>query len=254
MVDVLSYRCDPSGITHPPASSIAGLKLPVFGENSGLKDIPYSVEDKEASTVVVTLGNSVIPPSFTLGAGLSPVPGRLVQKIQAESEKPYVSHHHLLWIWAYSLVVREVPDLISSVQCFGVYAVIVSAKHADWICQLLAYQTMVVCEARRCDGRGWQSNDAMFQQQVAISPSVDWSKMNNSLYSTFLQEQTGRGRTCVHCMETDHASQECALAPVCVTRYHNPRESTSEAVSEDNRPSDNPSVKVCYLPTYLCEV
>ena len=79
--------------------------------------------------------------------------------------------------------------------------------------QLLAYQTMVVREARRCGGRGWQSYNAMFRQQAAISPSVDWSKLNNSLYSTtFLQQQNGRGRICVHCMETDHGSQECALA------------------------------------------
>ena len=107
---------------------------------------------------------------------------------------------------------------------------------------------MVVREARWCGGRGWQSYDEMFRQQVAISPSVDWSKLNNSLYSmTFLQQQNGQGHTCVHCMETDHTSQECALAPVRVARYHNLRgESTTEATNEDSRPSKNRSVKVCY--------
>ena len=45
---------------------------------------------------------------------------------------------------------REVPDLISWVVCFSVYAAVVTAKHPDCILQLLAYQTMVVREARRC--------------------------------------------------------------------------------------------------------
>lgn len=141
---------------------------------------------------------------------------------------------------------REIPDLISWVQCFGVYAAVVSAKHPDRMLQLLAYQTMVVREARRCGGRGWQSYDAMFRQQAAISPSVDWSKLNNSLYSTtFLQQQNGRGRTCVHCMETDHGSQECALAPFRATRYpQNPRGESS--TDDDNRLNRNRGTKVCY--------
>ena len=52
---------------------------------------------------------------------------------------------------------REVPELISWVQCFSVYAAVVTAKHPDRILQLLAYQTMVVREVRRCRGQGWQS-------------------------------------------------------------------------------------------------
>ena len=165
------------------------------------KTFPTQGGNKEASTVVVTSGNSVTPPPFTLGEGLPPIPGRLVQNIQAEllrenmeleRRKPTRESSASALDLGIQPSRQEVRDLISLVQCFGVYATIVSAKHADWICQLLAYQTMVVCEVRRCDGRGWQSYDAMFRQQVAISPSVDWSKMNNSLYSTtFLQEQNG---------------------------------------------------------------
>ena len=144
---------------------------------------------------------------------------------------------------------REVPDLISWVQCFGVYAAVVSVKHPDRVLQLLAYQTTIVRETRRCGGRGWLSYDAMFRQQAAISPSVDGSKLNNSLYSTtFLQQQNGRGRTCVHCMETDHSSQDCALAPLhTVLHNNNPREEPSSDANMDKvRSNRNRGTKVCY--------
>lgn len=144
---------------------------------------------------------------------------------------------------------REVPDLISWVQCFGVYAAVVANKHPDRTQQLLAYQMMVVREARRCGGRGLQSYDAMFRQQAAISLSVDWSKVNNSLYpTTFLKQQKGRGRTCIHCMETDHSSQECALAPTRPSRYGHPSrgEPHTDVNADDGRSTRNRGTKVCY--------
>ncbi len=69
-------------------------------------------------------------------------------------------------------------------------------------------------EARRCGGRGWQAYDAMFRQQATNNPRVVRSQLNSSLYATsFLANQKQRGRTCQHCMEADHANQNCALSP-----------------------------------------
>ena len=72
------------------------------------------------------------------------------------------------------------------------YACVVVAQKPEKIHQLLAYQTMVVREARRCGGTGWQTYDIMFRQQVANDEEADWSKLNGSLYSvTFLAQQNG---------------------------------------------------------------
>ena len=71
-----------------------------------------------------------------------------------------------------------------------------------------AYQTMIVREARRCGGKEWQAYDIMFRQQVVNNPTADRSVLNSSLHST-----TKLGRTCLYCLETDHASDKCALAP-----------------------------------------
>ena len=99
-----------------------------------------------------------------LGKGLPPVLGRLIQKIQRgdyvdmaellcdnmELECRKASHESSASALGLGIQpsCREVPDLISWVQCFGVYSPIMSAKHANRICQLLAYQTMAVREAR----------------------------------------------------------------------------------------------------------
>ena len=92
---------------------------------------------------------------------------------------------------------REVPDLLSWITCFGTYASVVCDKQPQRIRELWAYQTMLVREARRCGGKGWQAYDSMFRQQAAHNSSVDWSVLNNLLYSTsFLTQQNQRGRTC----------------------------------------------------------
>ncbi len=49
------------------------------------------------------------------------------------------------------------------------YASVVAQKYPYRVRELWAYQTMVVHEARRCGGKGWQVYDSMFRQQAAKS-------------------------------------------------------------------------------------
>ena len=159
-------------------------------------------------------------PPFTLGEGLPPIPAKLVGKIckgefvniaellrdnmEAERRRTY-SQCMETSRGGGSSARREIPDLLSWLQCFGMYAAVAASKSPDSIPQLLVYQTMIVRELRRCWGKGWLNYDTMFWQQAAINPSCDWSKLNNTLYScTFMAQQNGRGRTCTWCLETDH--------------------------------------------------
>ena len=140
---------------------------------------------------------------------------------------------------------REVPDLLSWVQCFGMYATVLCSSQPDKTQQIYAYQTMIVREARRCGEKGWLAYDQMFRQQAAVR-TTDWSKLNNSLYvTTLLQQQNGRGQTCVHCMESDHVSHECSLAPVWPGSL--PSQSRSDfSADNDERGSKGRNSKVCY--------
>ena len=109
---------------------------------------------------------------------------------------------------------REIPDILSWLQCFGIYISVMASKFPERVPNMLAYQTTLVREARRCGGNGWMAYDTAFRQQAATDPHCDWSKLNNSLYPvTFMAQASGRGKCCPHCLESDHPGDECALSP-----------------------------------------
>ena len=211
----------------PGDKTLAELRLPTFGESGDPTPPPPLTKPTSEAESGKKAGDAEASP-FTLGEGLPPVPAKLVSKIR---KGEYVDMAELLRdnmelerrrdlrsaaSSALGLIPptsrREVPDLLSWIQCFGMYAAVLSNSYPNKVQQLYAYQTMIVREARRCGEKRWLAYDQMFRQQAAISPA-DWSKLNNSLYSTtFLQQQNGRGRTCTHCMETDHVANECSLA------------------------------------------
>ena len=143
---------------------------------------------------------------FVISEGLLPVPGKLVKKIlkgdfvdmaellrdnlEADRQVPGREAKNTDGSTSRLASRREVPDLLSWVQCFGVYVCVVASRHPSRIRRLLAYQTLIVREARRLGGRGWQAYDSLFRQQAAVSNSMDWSKLNSSLYAlTFLAQQ-----------------------------------------------------------------
>ena len=103
----------------------------------------------------------------------------------------------------------------------GIYALTLSESHPNLSKGLWAYQTFIVREACRSNGRGWQEYDAMFRQQQASAADLRWGSVNNALYAvTFAAPQpTTHERSyhrattvCKWCQEPDHQSVECALA------------------------------------------
>ena len=164
---------------------------------------------------------------FILSEGLPPVPAKLVSKIW---KGEFVDMAELLCDNLEALrrgtltgpsatdappakrPRREVPDLLSWVQCFDTFMAVVASKKPEKLRQLLAYQILMVREARRCGGRGWLAYDTMFRQQVAGDDTADWSKLNSSLYAVSFLAQSVKAKSCTLCMEADHGEEDCALA------------------------------------------
>ena len=234
----------------PSTREVASLRLPTFGEERP----PEETVEKEGGARPSGSGTKSATP-FILSESLPPIPAKLVTKIQ---NGEFVDMAELLRdnieadrrrskdggasgsATAHSR--REVPDILSWIQCFGTYACVVAAAKPEKTQQLLAYQTMVVREARRCGGAGWQGYDTMFRQQVASDLKSDWSKLNSPLYAvTFLAQQNGKGKSCLYCLETDHSASECALAPA--KPQHPPNQDTKK---DNNRAKFERSPKVCY--------
>ena len=123
---------------------------------------------------------------------------------------------------------REVPDILSWVQAFSLYAAVVASQHPNKAKELWAYLAILVGEAQRCGGRGFVAYDSLFRQQMTSFEAVDFSKINQSLYSTTFLAQRGRGKFCSICTASDHSLEECALKPSRVIRVSNPAPSREE--------------------------
>ena len=113
---------------------------------------------------------------------------------------------------------REVPDMLSWLQCFSLYAAVVGSKFPEKFQDLWAYQATIIAEHRRCDGRGWRLYDAGFRQQIVSIESAEFGKLNQALYATTFLAYGSIGQFCGSCLQTDHSQEDCALNPARVVQ------------------------------------
>eukprot|EP00731_Ephydatia_muelleri_P026364 Em0018g464a len=219
----------------PEPATVAGLHIPLVVPNAGASVLatdtmylPPVSQISGASSAEVTASGLKKEQSlpFLLSEGLPTIPYKIVKKITngefvdmaellrdnieaerrasvVEGQKPPKAAHTAR---------REIPDLLSWVQCFGTFIAIMASVYPGKVRQLLAYQTFIIREGRRLGGNGWRSYDTMFRQQAALDPAVDWSKINSTLYAVSFVAQPGtRVRSCSLCMESDHREEDCSL-------------------------------------------
>ena len=130
---------------------------------------------------------------------------------------------------------REVPDLMSWLQCFSMYASVICSKYPEKARELWAYQATIISEFRRCGGGGWRLYDSAFRQHISSLESTDFSRINQGLYSTTFLAYGGKGQFCQSCMSSDHTHDECALHPKRSVPVIQITESARGAVKEDSR-------------------
>ena len=155
----------------PGAESVAGLGLSVVGGATVAPEgATPSAGAKSADQVVVEPKLGVSRP-FILSEGLPPIPHKLVAKIwrgefvdmaellrdnlevqRRASSQPLSQNSSASSPQSKSR--REIPDLLSWVQCFGTYMAVLTSKFPGKLKHLLAYQTLIIREARRCGGKG----------------------------------------------------------------------------------------------------
>ena len=157
--------CMPSGFSGPtlgkmPADgSVKELQLPTFGKDGG-PQVQKNPRDPPGGRAVplpqkekVNVGEGA-PNQYILGEGLPPIPAKLVAKIQRGD---YVDMAELLRdnmemgrqqaatstpSDTQKSSRREVPDILSRITCFGMYASVVAEKYPDRVRQLFSYQMM----------------------------------------------------------------------------------------------------------------
>ena len=162
---------------------------------------------------------------FIVGEALPVVPGRLVKKIlrgefvdmtellkdNIEAERRRLAAGDNTHGQRPSR--REMPDFESWLQSFSAYAAVICSRYPHKGKELWAYQATMIAEHRKCGGRGWLLYDTAFRQQITSLEATDFSRINQSLYSTTFLAYRGRGQFCVRCMMSDHEQEDCALHP-----------------------------------------
>ncbi len=209
----------------PDAARVRALGLPTFGEaESSMKTKAVEKrmvqKEKEASKQQKT-GEA----PFVLSEALPVIPAKLVKRVEKEEfvdmadflkdnmelERRRMTAGESSTAGASTTSRREGPDILSWLHSFSMFAAIVSERWPGKSRQLWAYHAVMISEARRCGGKGWLLYDAAFRQQISAYDAVDFSRINQSLYSTTFLAYSNRGQCCQTCMGSDHTQEECAL-------------------------------------------
>ena len=73
---------------------------------------------------------------------------------------------------------REVPDLLSWLKCFSLYAAIVASRYPEKTRDRWAYQALMIEEERRCGGKSWRLYDTGLRQQIKLLESAEFGRLN----------------------------------------------------------------------------
>ncbi len=166
-----------------------------------------------------------------LSPASDPIPYRLVQKIQAgefvemrDLLTDNISLHNQLEAlhghFNFSSTpaslrpsLREVPSLSSWMYRFAAYmAVRTTDPQLQEMLAMLAYCRLIIREALRQGGNGWQEYNQTFRRQAAIDTTIPWNTIVPSLQAATLGGSRGTtGTLCTICMEPDHHANQCAL-------------------------------------------
>lgn len=206
--------------------AVRGLNLPSFSSGQ-LRSVNAGEEVAEMPTP--KRGDAGEVSSFVLSEALPVVPAKLVKRIwkgefvdmaellkdnmEAERRRTAIEGESSQGLLGQRGSRREVPDILSWLQCFSAYAAVLCSRYPAKAKELWAYQATMISEHRRCGGKGWSVYDALFRQQITSMEAVDFSKINQGLYATTFLAYGGRGQFCQSCLASDHNHSECALHP-----------------------------------------
>ena len=152
-----------------------------------------------------------------VGAGLSPVSSKLAQRIR---QWEFIDMAELLpevQLFGGAEDGRPggkritVTDILTWVQCFGIYVSVLAPSYPEAVPELLAYMLEIVGQAKRFRGKTWVLYDATFRRQAAASGNRRWSEVNGTLHASCYSGEAPSGLGCELCMSASHTTRECSL-------------------------------------------
>ena len=77
---------------------------------------------------------------------------------------------------------EEITDVLTWMQAFSFYTLVLTSYWPARITDLLKYQLLIMRTAQQFTGSTWLSYDRAFRRQAAAYRQTDWSVMNAELY------------------------------------------------------------------------
>ena len=235
----LRHLCPPVGDSNelgqlPALTSLASVAVVSGGLSTPIPSLAQFPPSLSQGDITVTTAAPVSTSSVgvILSPALEPIPHRLVHRIRTgrflemrellsdnialHDQLEAIQGHTSLAVLPSTVLrtrQREVPSLVSWIYCFTAY---VAVRTSDPLARdMLAYCRLLIREALRHGGQGWQEYDRTFRRQCEIDPSLAWNTLLPDLQAaTMFGQQRGTGTYCILCRGADHTSQQCALAAI----------------------------------------
>lgn len=186
---------------------------------------------------------------LSIGAGLLPVPLKLVKRIQAGE---FIDMSELLpdrlGINAGPPLDgdkeekrtkrRQVANILEWVQCFSIFMAVRTQKYPEKTQDMLGYLALIIEARMEYEGDGWLGYDRRFRQNAAASPDATWARIDPTLWNMAFVGQAKVSR-CKHCFSLTHAAADCNWAPSPSTSQTS-KQPTSRPMSAPRPP------KICY--------
>ena len=176
---------------------------------------------------------------ISIGAGLPPVPKKLVERIQSGD---FIDMAELLpdrlgtqgntpsKDEKSKRPKRQVASITEWVQCFCIYMAVLTSKSPERIQDLLGYMAIIVEACREYEGDTWLGYDRRFRQRAAASPDSKWARIDPTLWNMAFTGQA-KAERCKYCFSLSHKEVDCdwapqtssATAPLAAHKFPTPR-------------------------------
>ena len=153
-----------------------------------------------------------------LGAGLPPVPAKLVSKIESGA---FIEMADLLPEQLGTYYSDEEPkartkkpsvtNIMEWLQCFAVYVAVRCQKQPERIRDIMGYQALIIDAYMEYKGDCWMGYDRRFRQITASQPERSWASIDPTLWNLAFAGQAKTAR-CMHCFSLSHHSNDCEFA------------------------------------------
>lgn len=193
------------------------------------------------------------------GEGLPALPKKYVEKILAGEfidfadlppakgkvkSIPATADGQIVVVQAADLMERRklIPDLATWIQCFGIYAAVITTKEPERMKNLLAYMCLIAKCSLKYKWPSWAVYDLNFRQDAADAGLKDWSKVDPSTYTQcFTGASISQESWCKACHSIDHVSENCPIKPASNPRKReNPSFLAPSPIRKRQAPHSNP--------------